>query len=356
MKINRNNYESFFIDYLEGNLDEKLVDDFIEFLQQNPDLKEELSLFETVSIGQEEITFNKKELLFKEKYDAENEFNQAAIARIEGEISASEKTEFETYLSAHPEKQKEAEQFRLTKLKPDPSIIFSRKNKLYRQSAGRTVLLWTSRVAAVFIVALSVYIFIDKTSNKIIPENQIAVIEKEPEKKINPSEIKEVPAKNNKTEEQKSVKKESDKPSVKSEKPKANETKIIRENSQGRLINDDLALVRIPDEMTALKGVTASITTVSNQKTNLVPVKLLVPDYTEQVFEERLLVDLIKEKTRVDEISMNKIVKAGLSLVASISKEKFNYETNTEGKVTEVNFDSRLLAFSIPTNQGEVGE
>ena len=44
MKINRNNYEAFFIDYLEGNLDEKMVDDFIEFLQQNPDLKEELSV------------------------------------------------------------------------------------------------------------------------------------------------------------------------------------------------------------------------------------------------------------------------------------------------------------------------
>ena len=108
MKINRNNYEAFFIDYLEGNLDERLVDDFIEFLQQNPDLKEELSLFEPISIGHEEITFNKKELLFKEKYDAENVFNQAAVASVEGDISAMEKIEFENYLSAHPEKQKEA--------------------------------------------------------------------------------------------------------------------------------------------------------------------------------------------------------------------------------------------------------
>jgi len=274
-----------------------------------------------------------------------------------GDIFESEKAEFENYLSVHPEKQKEAELFRLTKLQPDLSIVFGRKNKLYRHSAGRTILLWTMHVAAVIIVALSVYIFIDKSANEIIPENQIAVIEKEPEKKINPSEIKEVPTKNNKAEEQKTVKKELDKPSVKSEKPKANETKIIRENSQGRLINDDLALVRISEEMATLNSVTASITTFLNPNTDLVPVKLLVPDYTEQVFEERLLVDLVKEKTRVDEISMNKIVKAGLSLVSSISKEKFNYETNTEGKVTEVNFDSRLLAFSIPTKTEEkVGE
>jgi len=353
MKINRNNYEAWFIDYLEGNLDEKLVDDLIEFLQQNPDLKEELSLFETVSLEQEEITFNKKELLFKEKYDAENEFNQAAIASVEGEISASEKTEFENYLSTHPEKQKEAELFKLTKLHPDESIIYNRKNKLYRRPAGKTILMWTTRAAAVFIVALTVYTFIEKFSNKVIPENQVAVIEKEPEKKINPTEIKEVPAKNNKVEDQKIIKKEPDKPAVKSEKPKANETKIIRENSQGRLINDDLALARISEEIPALQSITASITTVSNSKIDFVTVNIMVPDYNEPVFEERLLVDIVKEKTGVDKLSFNKIVKSGLSLVASLSKEKFNYETDNEGKVTEVKFDSRLLAFSIPTRTEE---
>jgi len=353
MKINRNNYEAWFIDYLEGNLDEKLVDDLIEFLQQNPDLKEELSLFETVSLEQEEITFNKKELLFKEKYDAENEFNQAAIASVEGEISASEKTEFENYLSTHPEKQKEAELFKQTKLQPDESIIYNRKNKLYRRPAGKTILMWTTRAAAVIIVALTVYTFIEKSSNKVIPENQVAVIENEPEKKINPTEIKEVPAKNNKVEDQKIIKKEPDKPAVKSEKPKANETKIIRENSQGRLINDDLALARISEEIPALQSLTASLTTVSNSKIDLVPVNITVPDYSEPVFEERLLVDIVKEKTGVDKLSFNKIVKSGLSLVASLSKEKFNYETDNEGKVTEVKFDSRLLAFSIPTRTEE---
>jgi hypothetical protein len=350
MKINRNNYESFFIDYLEGNLDEKLVDDFIEFLQQNPDLKEELSLFETVSVGQEEITFGKKELLLKEKYDIEKEFNQAAIASLEGEISPSEKVEFDNYLFTHPEKQKEAKLFILTKLQPDQSVVFNKKNNLYHYSTGKTILLWTTRAAAVIIFALTVYTFIDKSSNKIIPENRVAVIEKEPEKKINPSEIKEVPVKNNKVEEQKTLKKETEKPAVKSEKPKANETKIIRENSQGRLINDDLALARISEEIPELQSLSASVTTFSIPEMDLVPVKIMFTDNYEPVFEERLLVDIVKEKTGVDKLSFNKIVKSGLSLVASLSKEKFNYETDTEGKVTEVNFDSRLLAFSIPTN------
>ena len=349
MKINRNNYEAYFIDYLEGVLDEKMVDDFIEFLQQNPDLKEELSLFETVSVGQEEITFNKKELLMKEKYDAEKEFNEAAVAIVEGEISSSEKTEFENYLSSHPEKQKEAELFSYTKLQPDESILFNKKNKIYRRSPGRTVLFWSLRAAAVIVVALSVYTFIDKSSDKIIIENQVAVIEKEPEKKVvSPVEV-EVPEKTDKKEVQPIIKKETEKQVIKKENPKPEPTKSLRENSKGRLENNDLALIHaievVPDELRSLNPtIYAGI-----PKTDLIPVKMVEPETIENIQEEKYLVDVMKEKTGLDKLSFNKITKAGLSLVANLSKEKFNYETNAEGKVTELKYDSRILAFSIPT-------
>src|SRR5680860_40980 len=98
MEINRNNYETYFIDYLEGNLNELLVNDFIEFLQQNPDLKEELSHFETLSVEPENILFSKKNNLYKDKYDSEKEFNRAAVANLEGDISDIEKAEFDHYI------------------------------------------------------------------------------------------------------------------------------------------------------------------------------------------------------------------------------------------------------------------
>ena len=65
--------------------------------------------------------------------------------------------------------------------------------------------------------------------------------------------------------------------------------------------------------------------------------------------EERLLADVVKEKTGLNKFRFNTITKAGLKLVSSISGEKFQYETNEKGKVTEYNYDSRLLAFSIPS-------
>lgn len=353
MKINRNNYEAFFIDYLEGNLDEKMVDDFIEFLQQNPDLKEELSLFENVSAVQEEVTFNKKELLFKEKYDFEDEFNKAAVARLEGDISEAEKVEFEKYISTHPEKNKEIELFNKTKLQPDKNVVFNKKNKLYRYSAGRTILLWTTRVAAILVLAFAVYIFIDKTSNNLIPENQVATIEPEKDRKDNSQDIKELPVKNESQETPKTIQEEPVKPADKKTERKPNQTKIIRENSQGRLINDNLVAQQLDIEIPEPLQTIAASFSVPTPDTGLAPVNLVYPVYVEPVFEERLLVDIVKEKAGIERLNFGKITKAGLSLVANLSKEKFNYETNNDGKVTEVSFDSRLLAFSIPTGTME---
>ncbi len=347
MKINRNNYETFFVDYLEGKLDEKLVNDFIEFLQQNQDLKEELSLFENISIGQEEITFNKKELLLKEKYDGEQEFNEAAIAVLEKEISSSEKAEFEKYLSSHPKKQKEAELFKLTKLHPDESIVFSKKNKLYKKESGRTIFLWTMRVAAAFLISLSVYIYIDKNSETINPENQIAAIEGETEKKPNSEEIRELPVTTEKKEIVPTINEE--KPTIKKEKPKPEPVYNLRENSKGQLGNEDLAMTRTDDEIPSkLQSLNPTIYP-GNTKIELVQLKLTKTETVETFNDEILFVDIVKEKTGIEKINFNMITKAGLSLVSSISNEKFNYETNSEGKITEVKYDSRILAFSIPT-------
>lgn len=82
------------------------------------------------------------------------------------------------------------------------------------------------------------------------------------------------------------------------------------------------------------------------------------PDQTEILLqtngeEELLLGDKIKSKTGLDRLSLNDIAKAGLGLVSNISKNKFSFDTNEEGDITELNLDTRLLAFSIPTNKDE---
>ena len=42
MEINRNNYEIFMLDYIEGNLPLDIREDLICFLNNNPDLKDDV--------------------------------------------------------------------------------------------------------------------------------------------------------------------------------------------------------------------------------------------------------------------------------------------------------------------------
>jgi len=42
MQIDRNNYESYFLDFLEGRLSEQEIDNLLTFLRNNPDLEDRL--------------------------------------------------------------------------------------------------------------------------------------------------------------------------------------------------------------------------------------------------------------------------------------------------------------------------
>lgn len=355
MKINRNNYEVYFIDYLEGNLDEKLVDDFLEFLQQNPDLKNELSLFESVSVEPEEIKFEKKDLLLKEKYDSEKEFDQAAIAILEGDITASEKKDFDKYRAAHPEKEKEIRLFNKTKLVPDTSVTFSKKNKLYKKSAGRTLVFWSVRVAAVLLLAVMFYVLIDKNPEEIVPQIQVAVNNDDGIKKETSPEIKSVPEEKQ-AQKQENPKNQVQKPAVKKVKTEPTHEKSLRETSKGRLEHEGLAEIRIPVVVPEPLQTIAATFEIQKPETALAAMHITQPEIIRDFREERLLADVVIEKTGLDKLNLNKITKAGLNLVSSLSNDKFKYETNNEGKVVEYIYDSRLLAFTIPANNANRGE
>jgi hypothetical protein len=66
---------------------------------------------------------------------------------------------------------------------------------------------------------------------------------------------------------------------------------------------------------------------------------------------ERLFADVIIEKTGLEKFSIKKIAHAGLNLLARVSGDKFQYKTNGKNEIKEVEFESRLLAFSIQTSK-----
>jgi hypothetical protein len=133
MKITRENYEAFFLDYHEGQLGESQRQDVLLFLQENPDLRAEFDAFEIIEVTPPAQTFSGKESLKKKGITVDNYLNYF-VAYHEGDLSSSGRKEVEQFAVTSPELAKELELFGKLKLAPDPKIIFKHKKGLHRQA------------------------------------------------------------------------------------------------------------------------------------------------------------------------------------------------------------------------------
>jgi hypothetical protein len=178
MSINLNNYESFFLDFLEGRLSEKEVDELLAFLKVNPDLEESLIYFENLYIPTDaSISFNKA-LLFKslENFEQvnENNFIEFCIACHENDLSENSRKSLKEYLVANPQKLADFENYAKVYLKPDLSIKFPRKPILRKVTL--TPLYRITYIAASIAAAALLFFFLfpNRQLNKSSNQLQIA--------------------------------------------------------------------------------------------------------------------------------------------------------------------------------------
>lgn len=345
MKITRDNYEPYFIDYLDGNLDQGILKELLDFIQQNPDLKEELQLIDNFKVEAEEVLFENREKLFKDKYDQTEVFDQTAIASLEGDLTESEKAEFEEYLIKHPHKRKELFVFEKTKLQPDPNILFRHKDRLYNYPARKVLLLWMPRVAAILIIGLLAYLAYDYTgTDNYLKQHPVEVSEQIDQKpdKTPASEPAKVPHNPQFLSDDKLfVDNLLDKGSNEAE---SSNNKIQEED---KVVSEPVNRVKteVPE---LIQSRSAMISGESLLTASLAPVAVNQMDIPASEPEEILLGEVVREKTGLKNLSIENVAKAGLSLVSAITKDKVSYEINNNGQINELSFETRLLAFSIP--------
>src|SRR6185295_2775291 len=140
MNIDRHYYEEYFLLYIDNELsvDQKKQVDL--FVQENPDLEEELvMLMQSRLIPDDSVVFDRKHLLMKEQ-DAPhsnsfinlNNYEQWLIMYVDDELSAEEKSAVERFALAHEHVQQELELFKQTKLQAE-EVVFPDKEILYRR-------------------------------------------------------------------------------------------------------------------------------------------------------------------------------------------------------------------------------
>lgn len=345
MKITRDNYEIFFLDYLEGNLDEKLVNDFIGFLEENQDLRQELQLFEPVEIPRDEESFSRKRSLYRSELNQNETFDHQAVAWLEGDLTGDEAAEFERWTEKHPEMKAELERYKKTILESDLSVTFKKKSNLYRYPETRSLLWWSMRIAAILLVAVMLW--------SIWPD-QLTEITSEPALTEIVSIPGEIPAINDVTEEA----------------PAAidqvvAEIRSVPEKSVTSAQNQTVSGLPAGEKHTAparreefiiseslpVKVASLELTDPEPMMASLIPV-----DITEIFAEEDAemnLSDKVIDRLGINDFNFSKLVKSGLRIAGTLTNDRISYGTGPEGDIVALSLETRVLGLRIPVGKGE---
>jgi hypothetical protein len=150
MNINRHNYETFFLLYVDNELsaaDRKAVDVFVH---ENPDLGIELDLLKQTVLPADEIVLEKKDWLYME---AEiSSLQEDLLLYADDELPIADRKSVEGLLRTDKAAQAEWKILQQTKLHPDNSVVFEEKASLYRIEPARVVTIRWWRVAAAVVL------------------------------------------------------------------------------------------------------------------------------------------------------------------------------------------------------------
>ena len=166
IKVDLHNYELFALDYAEGRLVSDDLSAFMEFLENHPEIKDEID-----SINSEIFGFNsnaefdyktdlKKEALLSEDINNDN-YQTYFVAFHEGDLSENTKEKVIEFVKQHPDKSREFESFAILKFTPDKTIHFPIKSQV-KKTTPIITLFRGLRVAASVAIILGIAWYFSK--------------------------------------------------------------------------------------------------------------------------------------------------------------------------------------------------
>jgi len=170
--INRNNYEHYFLLWVDGELSPEEMMAVERFIAEHPDLAEELSfLQDTKLVLEDQIIFTGKEQLLKQSINEISYTNYESwfLSFIDNELSIADRQKVELFVLQHPKLQGEFELLQSTKLVPE-EWVFRNKETLYQQEDKKRPVLymrWMRYAVAAAMIGLIATVWM------IAPTNQL---------------------------------------------------------------------------------------------------------------------------------------------------------------------------------------
>lgn len=368
MKISRNNYEAYFIDYLDGKLSDSQIHELETLLLNNEDLREELEGLEKILLKPDTHSFGLKENLkrpdLENSIDEEN-FEFYCIAEMEGDLTSKKSKELKDYLIQNPDKLESQKLILNTRLKIPGNIIFENKEALKRS-------IFTIRKAAVYrslsiaagiaiLLALFFTIFENDVENAFIAEAEIvtetpdttAIRKPQPEQINTNKEIKQEPA-------------EKPRPkttgiSFKVSTPIAS-AEIPAEEIVNTEIDEEKLEINIEPSLIDAQELAEALIPGMNTQDIIDPEILKINTPPAKASEaEFLTIQELAKKKYTDLVIQDGEKKRGFWGVASAGVSRISEKTgadmslstdqNEAGENKKLSFNSRLLSFSTPINR-----
>ena len=146
MNINRHNYETLFLLYIDNELSvtERMTVEL--FVQDNPDLNKELWMLQQSKLTGDPISFENKDSLLKGTGIAE--WQEKLLLLADDELPLADRSGIEKLLATDFAVKAEWNLLKQLKLQPDLNIGYPDKQSLYRTSGGRVIGIKWWRIAA----------------------------------------------------------------------------------------------------------------------------------------------------------------------------------------------------------------
>ena len=341
MKISRDNYEIWFLDYQEGRLDETEMEWVRIFVGQNPDLSDELdSPVSSLKIAGE-IVFPGKERLKKEQYDDPALLETFAVAAFEGDLDELELSSLEEWLTRNPAKREILHHLEKTRLRPDAAITFGAKERLKKTNPARTLWMRLAPIAAVLLIAF--FLFSRENKNITLPHpiNVVAVPRAVTHPQDNNAEKKTADI---------SV------TTVDRKSEGIHATPIRHIVSKVPEPEEILPEPRLAGGFVQIEARTKTVCSIYPENYDLKPVK--VSDKISPELAEIPISEFLNEKLR--EIKANspkgfftreEMAVAGLHFFSLISGKHLTGKRGDDGRLTSISLNTQLLAVSVPVNR-----
>ncbi len=168
MNLNRNNYEEFFLMYVDGELQAQQKNEVEFFVQQNPDLQSELEMLQQATLTVDELMPMDKTSLYKtENGITQTNYAEYFLLYVDNELTDAERKNTEIFVLQHPQLQEEFTLLKQTQL-PAEKISCPNKELLYKKEEDKKPIVWMNwsrvAVAAAFIgIAVSVWVLYPST-------------------------------------------------------------------------------------------------------------------------------------------------------------------------------------------------